>query len=281
MTSQLAEVAQSKEAARQPGATLRDAIKRSEQQFAMALPQHVDANRFLRCALTALNTVPRLGECTQASVLAGLMQAAQLGLEVSDVRGQAYLIPRRDGRSGEMRATFQLGYRGMIDLAARAGITVDHDTINANDTYDFQRGTDAKLSHRPTLGDPGEPLAYYAVAHFADNRRPAFLLMSVDQVRRHRDRFADKKGTSGPWAEHFDAMAIKTVIRRLLDKLPTSVELRRQIIEATTADDEPDTPLMPTLAAVPSMALPVADDELAADTTVIDVETGEIVEATK
>jgi recombinational DNA repair protein RecT len=141
-------------------------------------------------------------------------------------------------------------------------------------------GTDAKLHHRPTLGDPGSPIAYYAVAHFADSRRPAFLLMSVAQVERHRDRFAQKDRDGNPpkvWVEHFDAMAIKTVIRRLLDKLPTSAELRQQVIEATAAAD--DAAPMPHLAVVPQMELPEADSELLADTNVIDVATGEITEA--
>src|SRR5262245_19004643 len=156
-------VARNDEQARTVG-TLRDAVKRSERQFALALPGHVDAGRFLRASLTALNTVPKLNECTEQSVLAGLMQAAQLGLEVSDVRGQAYLIPRWDSKDRVNKASFQLGYRGMIDLAARAGITVDWDVIHDNDAYEFERGTNARLVHRPTLGDPGRPVAYYAVA---------------------------------------------------------------------------------------------------------------------
>ena len=67
--------------------TLRDSIKAAAPGFGMALPQHVSVDRFMRAAFTALNTVPRLGQCTEQSVLAGLMQAAQLGLEVADVRG--------------------------------------------------------------------------------------------------------------------------------------------------------------------------------------------------
>lgn len=245
-----------------PATTLRDAVKRSEHQFALALPQHVDPKRFLRCALTALNTVPKLAECTESSVLAGLMQAAQLGLEVSDVRGQAYLIPRWDGRDKVNKATFQLGYRGMIDLAARAGITVDTDIVSENDEFDFQRGTDARLAHKPNLkGDPGEAYAYYAVAHFADGRRPQFLIRSRTQIEQHRDRFAQDGGAKGPWRDHFDSMAAKTVIRMLLDKLPTSAELRQAVV-----NDAPDAPEQATYVA-PAVEQPYG---------AIDTTTGEI-----
>jgi recombination protein RecT len=238
-------------------ATLRDAIKRSEGQFAMALPSHVSPDRFLRAALTALNTVPKLAECTQTSVLAGLMQAAQLGLEVADVRGQAYLIPRWNNRMGCNEATFQLGFRGMVDLAARSGITVSVDEVGANDVLDYQLGTKAFLTHKPTLGDRGDIIAYYAVAQFEDGRPPQFTIMGRAEVEKHRDKFASSKKKDGalygPWVEHFDAMARKTVIRQLLNYLPVSVELRQaNAIDANATETTPTTasympPLVPAL----------------------------------
>jgi recombination protein RecT len=256
--------------ARNGVATLRDAIKSSETQFAMALPSHVKPDRFLRAALTALNTVPKLAECTQHSVLAGLMQAAQLGLEVADVRGQAYLIPRWNSRMGCNEATFQLGYRGMIDLAARSGITVDVDEICANDAYDFQRGTKPYLMHKPTLGDRGDTLAYYAVATFSDGRPPSFVIMGKAEVEKHRDQFASSKrkdgGIYGPWVDHFDAMARKTVIRSLLNYLPVSVELREAAAIDTTGSD-PAPQVVASYMAPITPALPPEN---------VDVATGEI-----
>lgn len=212
--------------------TLRQAVRASESAFKMALPEHIKVDRFIRAAFTAINVVPRLGECTQDSVLAGLMQAAQLGLEVSDVRGQCFLIPRQDNRAGGvMKASFQLGYRGMIDLAARSGITVDAEELHANDQFDFSLGTNRFLHHRPTFDDRGPVLAYYATATFADKRTPAFAVMSLLEVEEHRDKFAStrdsrSKEIKGPWVDHFDAMARKTVIRALLNYLPVAVELR-------------------------------------------------------
>jgi recombination protein RecT len=250
-TTTVRDAAKEKEAQRDQVAhhtkLMRDAVKAAEHGFAMALPAHVTAERFMRAAFTALNTVPRLAECTQQSVLAGLMQAAQLGLEVSDVRGQAYLIPRRDKRDSTMKASFQLGYRGMIDLAARSGITVDAEEIHERDEYDYALGTTRYLRHKPPLGPRGKVLGYYATAVFADHRQPAFTLMSVEEVEEHRDRFASARDSKdrivGPWSEHFDAMARKTVIRQLLNYLPVSVELRdaahRDAIETTGTDVGP------------------------------------------
>lgn len=212
--------------------TLRDAIKRSEQQFAMALPKHIGVDRFLRASLTALGTVKHLPECTQQSVLAGLMQAAQLGLEVADVRGQAYLIPRKI--KGVWTATFQLGYRGMIDLAARAGITVNVGTIHTNDDLIYRLGLNARLEVvPPRLSDRGEIEGYFATATFADGRPEAFRVLDMTGAKEHRDKFASSRDNNGniigPWRDHFDAMATKTVIRMLLNYLPISPELRQQL----------------------------------------------------
>jgi recombination protein RecT len=252
--------------------TLRAAIKASEGQFALALPQHVDPGRFLRAALTAINVVPKLAQCTQESVLAGLMQAAQLGLEVADVRGQAYLIPRWDSKAGCNKASFQLGYRGMIDLAARGGITVTVDDICANDQYDFERGTNAFLRHKPTLADRGEVIAYYAVATFADQRQPAFVVMGKGEAEAHRDKFASTKTKQGDiygtWVDHFDAMARKTVIRKLLNYLPATVELRQAAAIETTGSDDigpiAHSPLMDVSAALDAADV---DPLLAIETT--------------
>lgn len=227
--------------------TLREAVRASESAFKMALPEHIKVDRFIRAAFTAINVVPKLGECTQQSVLAGLMQAAQLGLEVSDVRGQCFLIPRKDNRAGGvMKATFQLGYRGMIDLAARSGITVDAEEIHEFDEYDFALGTKRFLHHKPRIiGHRGPVLAYYATATFSDERTPAFTIMSTVEVEDHRDKFAssrdfNSKAITGPWVDHFDAMARKTVIRALLNYLPVSVELRdamhQDVVEATATE---------------------------------------------
>lgn len=261
--------------------SLRDSIKKSEGQFALALPKHVDAGRFLRCALTAINVVPKLAQCTQESVLAGLMQAAQLGLEVADVRGQAYLVPRWDGKDRCMKASFQLGYRGMIDLAARGGITVTVDDICANDQYDYERGTNAFLRHKPTLDNRGDIIAYYAVATFADGRSPAFVVLGRGEAEQHRDKFASTKTKEGEiygtWVDHFDAMARKTAVRKLLNYLPATVELRQAAaIEVTATEDiGPISYGNSTIGALDSAvdALPVADVD---PTTVIDTTTGEI-----
>lgn len=215
------------------GPTLGGLLQQMAPEFDRALPRHIDVDRFTRMALTTVRLNPTLLECDPASVLGGFMQAATLGLEIADVRGQAYLIPRRV--KGQMQATFQLGYRGLIDLAWRSGISVDQPvTVRAGERFEVRLGTSSEIVHdwRPEAA-AGEPVAYYAVARFPDGRHPQFAVMSRVEVEAHRDKFAGTVKDKSPWVEHFDAMAHKTVIKRLLNPLPLAAEFTG----AVSADD--------------------------------------------
>lgn len=61
--------------------SMADLIKAMSPEIKKALPEVITPERFTRMALSALNTTPKLKDCTQLSVLAALMNAAQLGLE--------------------------------------------------------------------------------------------------------------------------------------------------------------------------------------------------------
>ena len=245
---------------------IRDAIEKQESEFARALPEHVDVQRFIRAALTALNATPKLAACTRESWLLALMESAQLGLEPNGVRGQAYLIPRWNGRTKTNEVSMQLGYRGLIDLAARAGITVQVDEICDGDEYDYQLGTAPKLFHKPTLKGRGKAFAYYAIAHFIDGRPPQFVIMGQGEIDAHRDKF--RSSDKGPWDEHPEAMARKTVIRQLLNYLPSSIELRQQLAIEANSSDVPNVSYMPPQ--LPELDVP--DDVDAATGEIIDVD---------
>jgi recombination protein RecT len=212
-------------------------IRRTEPQFALALPSHVTPERFTRVAVTVLRTDPKLQACSLPSIISGLMQAAQLGVEIGGVRQQSYLVPRWNSKLGCQEATFQVGYRGMIDLAARAGITVAVDEVCEKDVIDYELGTNAYLRHKPALFDRGGTIGYYAVATFRDGRPPVFAILGRQEAERHRDRFAASKTKDGviygPWDTDFDAMARKTVVRQLLNYLPQSIEVQ----QALSADE--------------------------------------------
>ena len=113
--------------------------------------------RFTRITLSALSTNAKLQETTPQSFLGAMMTAAQLGLEPNTPLGQAYLIPFRN--KGVLECQFQLGYKGLIDLAYRSGqiSVIQAHTVYENDEFEYELGLDPKLKHVPAKGRQGKP----------------------------------------------------------------------------------------------------------------------------
>ena len=60
--------------------TIIDLVQSSKNQFANALPKHINTDRFVRIAITTIRLNPKLAKCSQESLLGALMVSAQLGL---------------------------------------------------------------------------------------------------------------------------------------------------------------------------------------------------------
>ena len=107
---------------------IKSMIQQMSPQFAKALPAVMTPERFARIATTAITRNPQLAECTPASFFGALLSAAQLGLEPNTQLGQAYLIPYNRNVKNDndkwitiKECQFQVGYRGLIELAHRSG----------------------------------------------------------------------------------------------------------------------------------------------------------------
>lgn len=215
-------------------ASMADQIRSMEEQFQLAMPKGMEAQQLVRDALTCLRQTPRLGECSPASVLGALMTCSQLGLRPG-VLGQAWVIPRKNYKTGQMEANFQPGYKGLIQLAQRSGNikSLSARTVYENDTFDIEYGLNDNLIHKPYMeGERGNPIAYYAVAKYV-NGGYNFVYMTHAEVCAHRDKYSQAK--TGPWRDNFESMAHKTVIIKLAKWMPSNTE-DRVFQQAVAAD---------------------------------------------
>ncbi|WP_321328419.1 recombinase RecT [uncultured Ilyobacter sp.] len=192
-------------------------------QFAMALPKHVDTERFVRIALTCIRQNPKLAECSRESLLGALMTSSQLGLEPGGVLGQAYLIPF--SVKGQMECQFQIGYKGMLELLRRSGqlSNIRVHTVYENDEFEIGYGLDCILNHKPVFKDRGKMIGFYAVAELKDKSKQ-FHFMSYDDILEHEKTHRKGNYQTNVWKQHFEAMAHKTVVKLLMKWLPVSVE---------------------------------------------------------
>ena len=213
-------------------------IKSMEGEIKKALPSVITPERFTRMVLSAISVNPKLAQCTPKSFLGAMMSAAQLGLEPNTPLGQAYLIPFAN--KGQLEVQFQIGYKGLLDLAYRSG---EVDVIQAhivyeNDEFECEYGLNPTLKHIPADSDRGEPSKVYAVFKTKSGGY-GFEVMSMDDVRRHAEKYSQayKSGYS-PWKTNFEEMAKKTVLKKVLKYAPMKSDFVRGIVQDETIKTE-------------------------------------------
>lgn len=198
-----------------------------------ALPKSkgMDAERLARITLTTLKTNPKLLECSIESLLGCVLTSAQLGLEPS-VLGQCYFIPYKG------TASFQIGYKGLIDLVCRKGevVSIVAQEVREGDQFYYEYGRNETLKHIPAPNNQrGEIEYFYAYANLK-NGGFTFQVMHISDVEKIRDEHSisykfDKNNSI--WGKHFVSMGLKSVIKRLIKYLPLSTET-----QSAVANDE-------------------------------------------
>lgn len=214
--------------------TMADYVKAMEPQIAKALPSVITPERFTRMVFTAISSDSKLQSCTPKSFLGAMMAAAQLGVEPNTPLGQAYILPYMN--KGTLEAQFQLGYKGLIDLAYRSGEVevVQAHIVYANDTFEYCYGLNPTLMHKPAKKDRGEAVAVYAMFKTKAGGF-GFEVMSMDDVKVHAMRYSKSYNTSfSPWKSNFEEMAKKTVLKKTLKYAPLKSDFARAVAQDGT-----------------------------------------------
>ncbi len=257
--NQLANTAQEKK-------TMQQYIKSMEGEIKKALPSVITPERFTRIVLSAISVNPKLAECTPSSFLGAMMTSAQLGLEVNTPLGQAYVLPYQN--KGVLEAQFQLGYKGLIDLAYRSGEVevIQAHVVYQNDEFECEYGLEPKLTHKPADGERGEPIKVYAVFKTKSGGY-GFEVMSMEDVRKHAAKYSKAYNSSfSPWKTNFEEMAKKTVLKRVLKYAP----LKSDFVKAAVQDEVIKKEISEDMYSVPD------ENIIEAEYTEVDEETGEV-----
>ena len=209
--------------------TIPDMVKAMMPEIKKALPTVLTPERFTRIALSALNNTPALQQCTPISFLAALMTAAQLGLEPNTPLGQAYLIPYKN--KGKFECQFQIGYKGLIDLAFRNGQmqTIQAQVVYENDEFFYEYGLEPKLVHRPAYSERGDLVYFYGIFRTV-NGGYGMAVMSKAEMDIYAKTYSKAFDSSySPWKTNYEEMAKKTVIKMALKYAPIKTEFQRAL----------------------------------------------------
>lgn len=212
--------------------SIADMIRALEPEIRRALPSVLTPERFTRMALSAINNTPELASCTPMSFIAALMNAAQLGLEPNTPLGQAYLIPYKN--KGIMECQFQLGYKGLINLAYRTGQiqVIQAQVVREYDYFEYQYGLDSKVIHRPGEGteqDRGNITYIYGLFKLT-NGGFGFEVSNKADMDLFASRYSKSFGSSfSPWKSNYAEMAAKTCLKRALKYAPMSADFQKAL----------------------------------------------------
>lgn len=224
-------------------------------QIEAVLPKRIKGEHFANVFLNVLSVTPRLAECDVPSMLGSLLKCAMLGLIPDGVTNRASLVPYKG------KATFQIGYKGLKELAERhpaVRVVFPPVVVYGNDSYEFELGLAPKLVHKPCQKpDRGESIAFYCVADLGPGVPRVFEWMWRHEIETIRNATPGwKSGKETPWRSHFDRMGCKTVVKRLCSQLPSSPELAEAValdgraeaglpqnLDVIDIDAEPSTPI--------------------------------------
>ena len=185
-----------------------------------ALPKHLNAERMIQMAATLIHRNPKIAECTAPSLVGAVMQASILGFPPVESLGYCYFVPYKNN------VQFQMGYRGMIDLARRSGQikTIYAEVVREGDAFEYELGLFPKLEHKP-VGDPSKRVTkVYAVAHYTDGGNNFVVLDRMDIERLRLRSPMQGANPSGPWLTDYDAMAKAKAIKQLAKYLPLNID---------------------------------------------------------
>lgn len=204
------------------------------------------APQFVMSLVSAANANAMLANCAPESVLTAALTAASMDLPIDQNLGFAYLIPYKN-KTGEV-CQFQMGYKGFIQLAQRSGY---YKTINATDVREGEMVGFNRLSGELSFewlegAERSKAKVVGYVAYFQLlNGFEKSLYMTKEELIKHAQKYSKNyaKYNSGLWADDFDAMAKKTVLKLLISKFgPLNTQLqdaiqKDQIIDGEYADN--------------------------------------------
>lgn len=221
------------------------------------------AQRFITAISSAVATNQALQECDSFSIINSALLGETLNLSPSPQLGQYYMVPYNDKKKGKV-ATFQLGYKGYIQLAIRSG---QYRSINVIDVKEGELLKYDRLSETvelsfvddedvraelPTIGycamfelvNGFRKVIYWTYSkmlNHADKYSMAFDKEKLQLINEGKIPKADLWKYSSFWYKDFDGMAFKTMLRQLISKWGImSIELQTAFENDMTFKDKQD-----------------------------------------
>lgn len=207
--------------------TVKDLVEAQKPAIERQLAGAMNSDAFIRAVLSEIGKTPALAQADPATLLGGVMLAAQLRLEIGAGMGEFWLTPRKD--KGRQICLPMIGYQGYIKLALRSEFVVNVQAFIVREGDEFTYGANAErgmfYEWKPRdFEESRTPIGVVATARMrAGGTTWAYL--TAEQVLKRRPHYWE----STPWKTDTDEMWKKTAVRALAKYLPKSTDLGRAI----------------------------------------------------
>ncbi len=226
--------------------TVTDFFEKQKDLIRKALPATITPDRMVSLFTMAIKSSPELMNCSQASLIAAVIQTIQLGFLPIPSTGHVYYVPFKNRKKNGKyikyikEVQFILGYKGMIELInrSREAAILAAECVRENDFFDYSFGLNPVLVHKPAKEERGEVIGAYAIAKNKIVGEKLFVYLAKDEIE--KVRAASKAGQSeySPWQKWYEEMAKKTAIKRLAKLLPLSIDVQKQLSTDETIKTE-------------------------------------------
>ena len=173
------------------------------------------APSFISSILTIVRSNSKLQDCSPNSILSAAGIAAALKLPINPSLGFAHIVPYKG------HAQFQLGWRGYVQLAMRSG---QYRTLNSSAVREGQIKEIDFVTGEIIRGEKisEEVVGYVAYMELLNGFKKS-LYMTIEELQAHAEKYSQSYAydlrsgrKSSVWTTNFDAMAKKTVLKKLL-----------------------------------------------------------------
>lgn len=181
--------------------------------------------KFITSITSAVSCNPALQECDASTILSAALLGEGLNLSPSPQLGQFYMVPFNDNRNKRKVATFQLGYKGYIQLATRSGQYKKLNVlpIKQGELISFnplEEEIEVHLIEDEVERENAITTGYYVMFEYINGFKKA-MYWSREKMESHALKYskgyAAKKGYTF-WEKDFDGMACKTMLRQIISK---------------------------------------------------------------
>ena len=210
-------------------ATVKDLLATTNYQSRLKEVLGERAPQFAASIVQITNGSAQLKACDPHSLIAAAMTAAILDLPIDKNLGFAHIIPYKS------MASFQMGYKGLIQLAVRSGQyrLLNACVVHKGELVSFNELT-GELVLDPEKQDGDEVVGYAAYFKLVNGYEHA-CYWSKEKVTKHAGRYSQAykaKKQDSPWFTNFDSMALKTTVKDLISHWGImSVQMQRAVVE--------------------------------------------------